>query len=77
MESIVLGSFGVLCFVALVLKKFSSSSPSEEKEKPAKKVEVESQESRFKKLQWKFFSAYFLAILGDWLQGPYVYKVFY
>ena len=40
------------------------------------KSETETLETKYKKLQWKFFSAYFLALLGDWLQGPYVYKLY-
>lgn len=39
-------------------------------------MSTETQESKFKKLQWRFFSAYFLALLGDWLQGPYVYQLY-
>lgn len=30
----------------------------------------------FLRLQRKFFVAYFLALLSDWLQGPYVYKLY-
>jgi hypothetical protein len=26
--------------------------------------------------QRSFFLVYFLALLGDWLQGPYVYKLY-
>jgi len=30
----------------------------------------------FKSFQNKFFLVYFLALFGDWLQGPYVYKLY-
>ena len=74
MESLVLTSFGLLSFAALIVRKFTGSSNSIKNEASTAKEE-ESKESKFRKLQWKFFSAYFLAILGDWLQGPYIYKV--
>ena len=31
--------------------------------------------ANFIKFQRSFFLVYFLALLGDWLQGPYVYRV--
>ena len=36
----------------------------------------QSQESLLWNLQWRFFSAYFLAIFADWLQGPYIYQLY-
>ena len=33
--------------------------------------------ANFIKFQRSFFLVYFLALLGDWLQGPYVYRVSY
>jgi hypothetical protein len=30
----------------------------------------------FVSFQRSFFLVYFLALLGDWLQGPYVYKLY-
>lgn len=30
----------------------------------------------FAKFQRKYFTAYFLALFGDWLQGPYIYKLY-
>ena len=30
----------------------------------------------FSSFQKSFFLVYFLALLGDWLQGPYVYKLY-
>jgi len=32
--------------------------------------------SNFKSFQRSFYLVYFLALLGDWLQGPYVYKLY-
>lgn len=76
METLVLSAFGVLCATAFVVKQWSNSGAQvDDSVKKVEKKEEESQESKFKKLQLKFFSAYFLALLGDWLQGPYVYKV--
>ena len=74
METLVLSSFGLLSLVALVVKK--CANPGLDNANDAiNKSETETLESKYKKLQWKFFSAYFLALLGDWLQGPYVYQV--
>ncbi len=84
LETLVLASFGVLCTTAFVVRQVVNRSANDNNKKdsnennvpgstPAKKVETK--ETRFKKLQWRFFSAYFLALLGDWLQGPYVYQV--
>ena len=72
-----MSAFGVLCATAFVVKQWSavSSAKTDDNPKKVEKKEEESQESKFKKLQLKFFAAYFLALLGDWLQGPYVYKV--
>ncbi len=33
--------------------------------------------ANFIKFQRSFFCVYFLALLGDWLQGPYVYKLYH
>ena len=30
----------------------------------------------FKKFQYLFFTVYFMALFSDWLQGPYVYKLY-
>ena len=74
MEILVLSSFGLLCFVALIVKKFTNQGGDNAVDS-VNKSETETLESKYKKLQWKFFAAYFLALLGDWLQGPYVYQV--
>lgn len=30
----------------------------------------------FRKFQRKFFAPYFLVLFSDWLQGPYVYRLY-
>ena len=74
METLVLSSFGLLSLVALVVKKYTNQGTDTAND-AINKSETETIETKYKKLQWKFFSAYFLALLGDWLQGPYVYQV--
>ncbi|XP_054721008.1 molybdate-anion transporter-like [Uloborus diversus] len=32
--------------------------------------------AHFKAFQRKYFAVYFLALFGDWLQGPYIYKLY-
>jgi len=75
MEILVLSSFGLLCLVALAVKKFTNQGVDSAVDS-VNNSETETLESKYKKLQWKFFSAYFLALLGDWLQGPYVYQLY-
>ena len=72
METLVFSAFGALCFVAFIVKQYSKNNSKNAKENG---IEDYSDESKYKKLKWKFFSAYFLALFGDWLQGPYVYQV--
>ena len=74
MENLVLLSFGFLSLVAFVVKKYTNQGLDTAND-TMNKSETETLETKHKKLQWKFFSAYFLALLGDWLQGPYVYQV--
>ena len=74
METLVLSSFGLLSLVALIVKKCTNQGLDTAND-AINKSETETIETKYKKLQWKFFSAYFLALLGDWLQGPYVYQV--
>ena len=71
METLVLASFAFLCFFAVLFKRYTQSDV----DVALKSEKTETNEAKFKRLQWKFFSAYFLALLGDWLQGPYVYQV--
>ena len=47
-------------------KKRSRAEEDDEREK----------ESKYQSLRRRFFVAYLLALFGDWLQGPYVYKLY-
>ena len=76
MEVLVLTTFGVLCFVAVLVKQISNSN-GDTNETKNEGIEDFSDEAKFKKLKRKYFAAYFLALFGDWLQGPYVYQVWY
>ena len=67
MEIVVFGSFFVLSFIAFVFNHL------------AKKTDQQRQSVsnlNFIKFQRSFFFVFFLALLGDWLQGPYVYKLY-
>ena len=67
MEIIVFGSFFVLSFIAFVFNHL------------AKRTDQQRQSVsnlNFIKFQRSFFFVFFLALLGDWLQGPYVYKLY-
>ena len=67
MDAIIFGSFFVLVLAALVLNKLSSSTDSQKKSVS---------NVNFLSFQRSFFIVYFLALFGDWLQGPYVYKLY-
>jgi len=67
MEAIIYGSFMALTVVAFGARKWSNKS---EKEKQSVS------NVNFTSFQKTFFYVYFLALLGDWLQGPYVYKLY-
>ena len=75
METLVFSSFGILCVIAFIVKQWSNNDSDITKEKQIENKKGETDEFKYKKLKWKFFSAYFLALFGDWLQGPYVYQV--
>ena len=75
METLVLATFAGLCLLALVIKcKQWTSSKGTEGQRS--KVEGQSQEVQLWHLQLKFYSAYFLALFADWLQGPYIYQLY-
>ena len=74
MDTIVLSSFGSLCVVAIVVKTFSKSDSKDDS--ACGGIEDFSDEAKYKRLKMKFFAAYFLALFGDWLQGPYVYQLY-
>jgi len=67
MEIVVYGSFLALAALAYATRYLASKS--EEKQISVSNI-------NFKSFQKSFFLVYFLALLGDWLQGPYVYKLY-
>jgi len=67
MELIVYGTFVGLAVAAYITRHLASRSEE-------KKVSISN--LNFKSFQKTFFLVYFLALLGDWLQGPYVYKLY-
>ena len=66
MELLVFGSFIVSSCVALALHLLARKSEA--------KLNITN--STFVNFQRSFYVVYFLALLGDWLQGPYVYKLY-
>ncbi|CAL4064084.1 unnamed protein product [Meganyctiphanes norvegica] len=67
MDAFVYGSFTILALVALSLQFLASKTKSQ----------VSSANNpHFKKFQYSFFLVYFMALFSDWLQGPYVYKLY-
>eukprot|EP00092_Neocalanus_flemingeri_P010010 GFUD01010790.1.p1 GENE.GFUD01010790.1~~GFUD01010790.1.p1 ORF type:complete len:468 (+),score=77.12 GFUD01010790.1:189-1592(+) len=67
MELIIYGTFLVLSLVAYAARQVANKGDE-------KKVSISN--INFKSFQKSFFLVYFLALLGDWLQGPYVYKLY-
>merc|ERR1712111_12389 len=74
MENLVLATFGGLCVVALMIKWLTNNGQTDRQKEAT--GPNQSQESLLWNLQWRFFSAYFLAIFADWLQGPYIYQLY-
>ncbi|XP_063845264.1 molybdate-anion transporter-like isoform X1 [Scylla paramamosain] len=67
MEALIYGSFTVLALVALVFHVFAMKTKSQ----------ISSANNpHFKRFQHSFFLVYFMALFSDWLQGPYVYKLY-
>merc|ERR1712227_384391 len=66
MEILIYGTFLVLSLLAYIARHVASAGD-------AKKINVSN--SQFKSFQRSFYLVYFCALLGDWLQGPYVYKL--
>ncbi|XP_015909731.1 molybdate-anion transporter [Parasteatoda tepidariorum] len=56
-------SISVCCMIQYVLRKTKSNLHSTNNE-------------HFLKFQRKYYVVYFLALFGDWLQGPYIYKLY-
>lgn len=67
MELIIYGAFAVLSLVAYAARVLANKGDE-------RKVNVSN--INFKSFQKSFFLVYFLALMGDWLQGPYVYKLY-
>lgn len=67
MELMIYVTFALLALVAYVARVVASRGDE-------KKINVSN--INFKSFQKSFFLVYFLALLGDWLQGPYVYKLY-
>lgn len=67
MEILIYGTFLVLSLVAYAARQIANTGDE-------KKINVSN--INFKSFQKSFFLVYFLALLGDWLQGPYVYKLY-
>ncbi|XP_071550068.1 molybdate-anion transporter-like isoform X1 [Panulirus ornatus] len=67
MDTLIYSSFTVLAFVALVFHVLAMKTKSQ----------ISSANNpHFKKFQNLFFLVYFMALFSDWLQGPYVYKLY-
>jgi preprotein translocase subunit SecG len=70
--------------IAVVILKYTSSKFSQDtNKKDSDSTENEVDDHDYRKLKdqyWRlrlqYFPAYFAAIFGDWLQGPYVYKLY-
>jgi len=67
MEIIIYATFLVLSLLAYAARQVANRGEE-------KKVSVSN--INFKSFQKSFFLVYFCALLGDWLQGPYVYKLY-
>jgi len=67
MEILIYGTFLVLSLLAYGARQLANKGDQ-------KKTSVSN--LNFKSFQKSFFLVYFLALLGDWLQGPYVYKLY-
>jgi MFS family permease len=67
MELLVYGAFVLLSILAYGARHQANKTSE-------KKLSVSN--ANFKGFQKSFFLVYFLALLGDWLQGPYVYKLY-
>ena len=67
MEILIFGGFLVLAVVAAAVNRLAKNTDQQ-------KQSVSN--INFLAFQRKFFLVYFLALFGDWLQGPYVYKLY-
>ena len=67
MDALIFGTFFGLSAVA-ACTTYLSKNTEEQKQSVSN--------SNFISFQRGFFIVYFLALMGDWLQGPYVYKLY-
>ena len=67
MDTIIFGGFVLLSILAAIFNHFARNTDHQ-------KQSVSN--TNFLTFQRSFFLVYFLALLGDWLQGPYVYKLY-
>ncbi len=67
MDSFIFGGFFGLSLVAVGLNHLARNTDHQRQSVS---------NSNFLSFQRTFFGVYFLALLGDWLQGPYVYKLY-
>lgn len=67
METIIYASFTVLAVIAIGFQFLAMKT----------KTQMTSENNpHFKKFQRLFFLVYFMALFSDWLQGPYVYRLY-
>ena len=67
MDLVVYPTFGILVLGAVTLQFTASQT---------KQQIASGNNPHFKKFQHIFFVVYFMALFSDWLQGPYVYKLY-
>ncbi len=67
MDAFIFGGFFGLSLVAVLLNHLARNTDQQRQSVS---------NANFKTFQRSFFAVYFLALLGDWLQGPYVYKLY-
>ena len=64
------GSFLVCCCICFILQVLSRNGSNEQK------IQTLSSNPKFITFQRTYLSVYLLAMLSDWLQGPYVYELY-
>ncbi len=67
MDAVIFGSFFGLSLCA-ALANYLARNTDQQKQSVSN--------ANFLAFQRSFFAVYFLALFGDWLQGPYVYKLY-
>ncbi|XP_077978561.1 molybdate-anion transporter-like [Glandiceps talaboti] len=67
MQTLVYVSFGILSFICAISQFLASRTKQEE---------IVTSNPTFIQFQRSYFLVYFLALAADWLQGPYLYKLY-